>query len=291
LNQRDAAFIPRSGQKVVSVRPQNLGLGMRVYLDKDLTLQLIHAIHGDLDQFTVAWEEKCQEKPEFPKAKQRSTIYRWIADGVPGVKETKVDWSVEKMDLNIFGICSLLDIDPFCIFDFKRNGYFSAFPIIRQAIYRGARALGGLSPIFEMFKPGDEWPSDQIAQVCYGRKWFVAHLTNAEDWENLNYILVKAKFTRHPENSPRAVHISYRRTIASDTMWRYYGLVVLKGTKLRLYNESGGYQEMDAENCDEIRFRTYYGGRPVIWRIASLHEFTVSTEYPFNDSTVIGFKW
>lgn len=264
---------------------------MRAYLDKDLTLQLIHEVHGGLDELAAAWEERYEEQPGFPEPKQRSSIYRWITDGVPGRTGAKIAWVENKRDLQIFGLCALLDVDPLCIFDFHRNGYFSRFPIIRQAIYLGARALGGLSPIFEMFKPGDEWPSDQIAQACYGRKWFATHLTNVQDWENLNYILVKAKFSRHPGSIPRAVHISYRRTVDSDTMWRYYGTVILTGTKLQLYNESGGHQEMDAASPDEIRFRTYYGGRPVIWRIASLHEFTVSTEYPFNDATVIGFKW
>jgi len=42
---------------------------------------------------------------------------------------------------------------------------------------------------------------------------------------------------------------------------------------------------------DEIRFRTYYGGRPVEWRVVSLHEFEISKEFPFNDMKTIGFNW
>lgn len=264
---------------------------MRAYLDKDLTLRLIHEIHGGLDEIAAAWEERHDELRGFPEPKQRSSIYRWITHGVPGRTGAKLAWVENKRDLQIFGLCALLNVDPLCIFDFHRNGYFSRFPIIRQAIYLGARALGGLSPVFEMFKPGDNWPSDSIVQACYGRKWYATHLTNANDWENLNYILVKAKFAEKPGSFPRAVHIAYRRTVDSDTMWRYYGTVIHIGGMLKLYNESGGYQEMDAVYADEIRFRTYYGGRPVIWRIASLHEFSVSTEYPHSDIKTIGFQW
>jgi hypothetical protein len=74
-------------------------------------------------------------------------------------------------------------------------------------------------------------------------------------------------------------------------MWRYYGTVLSVDSKLELYTESGDYQSMRQMSEDEIRFRTYYGGRPVVWRVASLHEFIMEMEFPFNDMRTIGFNW
>lgn len=74
-------------------------------------------------------------------------------------------------------------------------------------------------------------------------------------------------------------------------MWRYYGTVLAIERKLELYNESGDYQFMEQVEDDEIRFRTYFGGRPVEWRIVSLHEFSVEKVFPYNDMTTIGFNW
>jgi len=74
-------------------------------------------------------------------------------------------------------------------------------------------------------------------------------------------------------------------------MWRYYGTVIAVDGQLILYNESGGHQEMRQAENNEIRFRTYYGGRPVEWRIAGLHDFSTELEMPYNDMNTIGFNW
>jgi hypothetical protein len=74
-------------------------------------------------------------------------------------------------------------------------------------------------------------------------------------------------------------------------MWRYYGTVIAVDGRLDLYNEAGGHQHMPQADKNEIRFRTYYGGRDVEWRVASLHEFSADFEFPFNDMSTIGFNW
>jgi hypothetical protein len=143
----------------------------------------------------------------------------------------------------------------------------------------------------EMYRPGDNWPSDAIADACYGRRWFASEFTNADGWMTTDYILVKVCFSEEVGSQPRAVHVAYRRVHAPDTMWRYYGTVTAVDGRLELFNESGGHQNMKQVANNEIRFRTYYGGRAVEWRVASLHAFSVELELPFNDMDTIGFNW
>jgi hypothetical protein len=74
-------------------------------------------------------------------------------------------------------------------------------------------------------------------------------------------------------------------------MWRFYGTVISLGDKLELYNEGGYHRDMPSLGKGKICFRTYFGGRPVEFRIVSLHDFDYSLTCPFNDKSVIGFEW
>jgi hypothetical protein len=238
-----------------------------------------------------AWEAEAKERKEFGEPRQGQTIYRWVSDGVPVKGDFASADRSKHFDNQIFAFCSLLDVDPLAIFDYDRNGYFSSFAKIRQLIYMGSRWLGGLAPLLEMYRPADAWPSDQIAKKYFKRNWCSEEFTNEDYWKTTDYILLKIKFTIPVLSKPRAIHIAYRRVGVPDTMWRYYGTVTLVDSRLDLYNESGTHQSMRQVANDEIRFRTYYGGRPVVWRVASLHDFKLDREFPFNDMTTIGFNW
>jgi hypothetical protein len=142
-----------------------------------------------------------------------------------------------------------------------------------------------------MYGPANNWPSDEIARICHGRPWFVREFTNANYWHTYDYILIKAKFLEIVGSRPRAIHIAYKRVGVADTVWRYYGTVLAIDGYFQLYNESGDYQSMAQQELDKIRFRTYYGGRPVVRRIASLHNFAMESTFPFNAMDIIGFNW
>jgi hypothetical protein len=143
-----------------------------------------------------------------------------------------------------------------------------------------------------MYRPADTWPSDIIAQLCFGRGWCAHHLTNREEWNNSSYILLNPRFSDGKKQHPRAVHIAYRRIGVPDTMWRYYGTVLAIGGAIELYSESGRHQTAVQSDEDEVPFRTYFGGRPVEWRIASLHKFSMMDPvFPSNDDSVVTFTW
>lgn len=257
---------------------------MPIYLRQELTNHLVYEIHGGYDQIIAAWEDRSINETGYPEPIQRSSLYRWVAKGVPARRDG--------IDDRFFALCGLLDVDPLVLFDFKRNGYFDRFAKLRQAVYLGRAAIGGYGAIFDMYRPSDNWPSDLIAKKYFSRPWYAPkNLTNKNDWENTNYILIKANFTPTRKLLPRAVHVAYRRVDVPDTMWRYYGSVLSIDGKLELYTESGRFTKVQEFNAGEIRFRTYFGGRPVEWRIASLHEFERETEYPCHDQDIPTFKW
>lgn len=256
---------------------------MTILLRQDLVNRLVESIHGSYDVLAAAWEEHAAHQQDGLKSPSRSTLYRWVADGVPTLKDGS--------DHRFFTLCGLLDVDPLVIFDFKRSGYFSKFARLRQLVYFGRKSLGGIATLLDMYRPGDIWPSEAISLNCFGHGWRAHHLTNREDWDNSNYILLRSHFSDGRSNHPRAVHVAYRRHGVPDTMWRYYGTVLAIDKRVELYSESGTFQEFQQPHDNEIPFRTYFGGRPVEWRIASLHEFSLHSHYPSHEPTAVTFTW
>ena len=149
----------------------------------------------------------------------------------------------------------------------------------------------GLAPLVEMYVPSAQWPSDVIATLCYQRRWTRVEFTNEINWRSTDYALIRLKFTDPAYERPRAALIAYRRLDSPDTMWRFYGWVVGIDKRLSLYDEAGRFRSMDYADPDEIVFRTYFGGRPVEFRVASLHTFDFNIEFPYNDESMIGFEW
>lgn len=251
---------------------------MPIHLRTSIIQAIIKQRFGSFDAFAADWEDRAANSKGFPKARQRSSMYRWIKDGVPSQGD------------QVIGFCAMLDVDPMAVFDYEKNGYFSNFARIRHLIQLGLAHVGVFKPLYSVYRPGPIWPSDETARTCYGREWFASEFNNQEHWSDTNYCLIKVQFAEH-STDPRAAHIAYRRTDTADNMWRYFGTVVSIDGELRLYSESGAYQTMLEAIEGEVRFRSFYGGRPVEFRVASLHEFALDTEYPHNDKATIGFEW
>lgn len=258
-----------------------------VFLRADVVRRLVKIKGKSLESMAYDWEAlPGSDISGYPPAPSRSTIQKWVSNGFPSI-ETGASRN------QVLAFCAQLDVDPLAVFDYKRNGYFSRFSIIRKAIQRGMGAMGAFAPIYELLEPDEQWPSDGLAKSIWGHKWFAYEFDNQEQYQSMDYALVKVRFTKPVKGDPRAAHIAYRRwdTRDKDTMWRFYGTVIGIEDRLELYNENAVHMKTDRPDDDTIAFRTYFGGRKVQFRIASLHDFEIDIVFPFNDMSVIGFNW
>lgn len=249
-----------------------------IYIREKIASPLVEQIYGSFEGLVAEWESRASASRNFPRPRQRSSVYRWVKEGVPSRGD------------QIVALSALLDADPLCLFDYERNGYFRQFAAIRRKLQLGLAATGVLRPLFKVYMPGPHWPSNELIEVCYRRPWHGEEFDNAAHWRNRDYGLVRCAF-RDVVDAPRAVHIAYRRVGSPDTMWRFYGTVLAIDGQLELYSESGAFQTMDQTQPNEIRFRTFFGDRHVEFRTASLHAFDVHTDVPMNDRSTIGFEW
>jgi hypothetical protein len=252
---------------------------MPIHLRPPFVQDLVDSSFGDIDGMVAAWEHVASIRRGFPPSRQKSTLYRWLKEGLPSRGE------------EIVAFCALLDVDPLTLFDYRRNGYFSNFAKIRVYLQRGLAAAGVFSPLYRMYRPGPYWPANDIARRCYDRDWFGVEFDNGDNWRTSEYVQVKARFNEPTNSHPRAIHIAYRRLNSPDTMWRFYGTVIAIGERIELYSEGGAFKDMVRAEPQTIPFRTYFGGRPVEWRVASLHGFELTTHFPCEDESIVSFEW
>jgi hypothetical protein len=248
----------------------------RLFLDSGIVEELIRDKFGSVDGLVGHWSV---DSSNDGKSRERAAVYRWLQQGIPAKEGT------------IFSFCALLDADPVSLIDYNRIGFFSKFYQIRKAIQIGLLSKGPISPIYEMYMPSREWPSNLIASKYYGRNWHTVDFDNKDFANEGQYALIEAIYPQDITKSVRCIHISYRRTKPKEEMWRPYGWVVRFSNNLRLYSESGDYQTCRALEPNNIKFRTYFGGRAVEFRLASLHAFEYQKHYPVSPDGSIGFEW
>lgn len=246
----------------------------RLFLDQRLTASLIESRFGSVDGLVTDWST---ENPLL--SRERASIYKWMTQGVP------------TNDDALFGFASILDVDPVSIIDYQKLGFFSKFYQLRRTIQLGFHTAGPIPSLLKMYEPSKEWPTDWLAMKYFSRNWTRFEFNNEVCWNEGKYALIRVVFRQVIEETPRTVHISYRRTQPREEMWRPYGWVIQDKSLARLYAESGDFQSEPPQCRNEIHFRTYFGARSVEFRLASLHDFTCEIEYPSDCSSRIGFDW
>jgi hypothetical protein len=260
---------------------------MPIHLRRELVDHLIKQHFENVDGLVDEWERRAKAESNYPEPRNRTTLYKWLKDGIPAPRG-------ESRHL-VFALSGLLDTDPLAVLDYDKNGFFSNFTQLRMLLYTLVdRAIGrgvtNFAPLLDMFKPGPSWPDDAIAQRFFGRLWFWHEFDNAGHEKSADYGLIKVRFTKPQDYPIRTALIAYRRRESNDKMWRFYGIVNLIGNRLELYNEGGVHWPMDCRETGEIWFRTSFGHRPVEFRLVSLHEFAYEAAIT-DDMSIIGFDW
>jgi hypothetical protein len=266
----------------------------RLYFRKDQIDLVLDELGKTAETVAYDWAPPDgKSDPDFPPAPGRSTSYNWKNEGFPSINKYRRGSEVNPKFYQAVAACGQIDVDPLAVFDLERNGFASRFSKLRKAIQHGLGGLGAYAPLFELYEPDEVWPSSALAKRFWGRDWFAHVFSNENEYQSDDYGLVKIRFTQAPENLPRAVHIAYRRwdTRDQDTMWRFYGTVRRVQNQVELFNEGGVHQLMKRRPCCDLEFRTFFGGRKVEFKIASLHQFETEIVFPCNDMGIVGFNW
>lgn len=253
---------------------------MTVPIDRGRLQGLIDQRYGSVDQLAADWRARYEAEPSaITKPRDRSSIYRWLDDGLPAKKDA------------LYGFCALLDVDPIGIIETGRAFVEENFAKERRAFQMSDKRDTLLAPFRAVYLPSWRWPNASLVRHHFRRDWFVDNFSHeAEDVLNVYAALTFRLKVPLPDEHPRVFHFAYQQKHAIDRLWRPYGVIIAYRDRVRLIAESGNWQEA---TCDGFRdcaiVETFFGPRPTLFRVASLHAFTTQIEAPSTAQNVVRF--
>lgn len=245
---------------------RHAGRAVAIPIKRELVRSLIKRRFGSVDGLAAEWEERLSRGTQAAgRARDRSTIYRWLERGLPSNKD------------DLFGFAAVLDVDPVALLDIDGGAIAERLPKERRWFQTGLAHLSALSPLWPIYTPGPHWPSTDIAQHYYGRPWRTEHFTHDATKHTNIYAAVHLTAEGDVEPYlPRTYHFAYRRLGATDQMWRPYGTVMGYDGDSQLISESGDYQVVaDEQSPKTVVVETYFGPGAAEFRVASLNAFCI----------------
>ena len=253
---------------------------MAAYVNAPLIRALIAERFQSVDELEVEWEERVRSGAQrLGRARDRSTVYRWIDRGLPAKRD------------DIFGFAAVLDIDPVALLDLEGEQVQPRFAEERRLFQLGLTHLSPLSPFWSLYTPGAHWPSPEVARNYFGRAWCAQEFSHGPATIANVYAAVNLQSIVEPGSvAPRTYHFAYRRSGARDGMWRPYGTVIGYRQEVCLISESGDFQKRpDERSSGAVVAETYFGQGPADFRIASLHDFDCSVQAPSSEPAAVRF--
>lgn len=238
-----------------------------------LNTTLVDAIRRErfetINDMLAEWEHRVETKKQRQgQARSKATVHRWLADGFPSNQD------------DIFGFAALLDVDPIGILNIDREYVSRQFGIERRLFQLPDPHKSPLSPLWPIYFPGPSWPNDELTQTYYGRSWCAREFVHdASVCSNVYAAVHLAPTADIPPHAPRVFHFAYRRTNASDRMWRPYGTVIGLNGEVCLISENGDYERITDERSPEtVVVETHFGPGSAEFSVASVHTFEITKQ-------------
>ncbi|HEX9294842.1 MAG TPA: hypothetical protein VF881_03380 [Polyangiaceae bacterium] len=201
----------------------------------------------------------------------RSTVTRWISsDGSHFPRDEE----------RILALAGALDVDPTALWTFDTD----TFPVLWPKITRAARTgkwsglLTPLSFLRHFAEPADEWPPQPVANRFFEREWVVHELVHdprngANFYQN---ILLRPEAM--PTKFPVVWHFAFCHTgNVHRREWKPFGFVKREAERVTLFNDWGITDQASCSPTDqETVVQTWYGPGAAVFRVASLHPFSLS---------------
>ena len=194
----------------------------------------------------------------------RATVYRWLDGGFP------------RGQAHYLQLCKLLDVDPFCLLQPGRDdpiGTANRLIYAFQNDHWKPRAAITFIKSFMGRQPA--WPPADIAQTHFCRPW---HTVDFEHKGNKSeYAVIRLESPRQTQAArPQVFHFAFRHHSYFGGRWLQYGLVIRGDADVRLVHINGHIQRYAVhEPVEPTHVETYFGDGPAIFRVASLHSFTL----------------
>ena len=214
----------------------------------------------------------------------RSTVTRWLSsDGSHFPRDEE----------RILALAGALDVDPTALWTFDTQ----TFPVLWPKVLRAARTgkwsglLTPLSFLRHFTDMADQWPPHAIAERFFGRDWFVHEFVH-DPHLGANFY---QSMVVHPDTTrakfPVVWHYAYRH--GGDfhrTEWKPFGFVKREPERVTLFSEWPMTDEARCAGADQpVCIKTWFGQGAAVFRVASLHPFSLKLEKESPDLPTVRF--
>jgi hypothetical protein len=205
----------------------------------------------------------------------------WRGDDVPD-RSTIERWEKGQLPRNsdrLLQLAACLDVDPIAILDLPTGN----IEIVAERMMNMVQGVVG-SPASLKFSRQllgrlRHWPPADLACEYYGRNWFAREFQHDASirqnyYETMEIIGEPAKDGARPQ----VFHFAFRHPRRFAGRWLQYGFVRIDGRRVSLWHIDGHNERYDRASLSEpARIRTWLGPSSVTFRIASLHDFELTT--------------
>lgn len=249
----------------------------KIRLNGELLARFIRdECEGKVERFLDIWASRQDLRPDgAPDVPNRSTVYRWIRGTVP-LGKNKDEFP---------RLCGVLDVDPFCMLVPEGGDPANAAQFLLRSFQLNRWDPPALSFIADFFGRQAVWPPKQLAREHFGHSWFVEEFEHDPQRRANYYPLIEIVGDLEVTASrPQLFHFAYRERDLFGGRWLEYGFVTRQGQCVQLLHINGHAESYLTDTPDEpSRVETWFGPGPAIFRIASLHPFSVKVNDPDED--------
>lgn len=261
---------------------------MAVPIASQFCRDLVKQRWGSVDQMALGWRESIAEgQMAESEAKDRASIYRWLARGLPNKAG------------DIFGFCAMLDVDPLVLVDIESQDFRDAIPRERALFLANLSALSRISSLWPLVKPAVHWPDAAISNDYYRRTWSTFRFDHKADTHAncAAHIRLRLVDGEAEEYAHRVFYFAWRRQGSPDQHWRPYGILRKRGRDTMIATEAGD-MNIGEDNRPgtsrvgpngEIDVETWFGPNPAEFKIACLHPFTAQVTAPSRARNALTF--
>lgn len=232
---------------------------------------------GGIPELRARWTENAAKRGEGDgEPPHRATIHRWLKGQMP---RTSADFLT---------LCGLLDLDPISLLNIPSAALDR---MVRTYVARRWDPPA-LDFVDGFLGRRSEWPPTALAREYFGRTWFVQEATHTAR-QRTNYyatLRIALQDVALPEG-PFVYHVAFRHTDLFGKRWLQYGWVLRDNRFVQLRHVNGHADMCEVPHPDShVRFQTWFGPGAAVFRVASLHSFSMSVEdSEVFDSPVVRF--
>lgn len=236
---------------------------MTIRLDGKLVKSLIDQA-GGVGKFLEAWSRLSVDGEDEV---DRATIFRWCQGQLPKNRQ------------RLMRLAALLDVDPFALICISEGDIATAIDDILEFVQHGRAMPAPIQLAREFFGRRREWPPLVVARELVNRPWEIREIVH-DPMLRMNYYAVfeLASEEQQDRSRPQVLHFAFRDPNAFAGRWLQYGFVVRNGKQVELRHINGHHQVIALPRADDpVHVETYCGPGPGVFRVASLHRFSLRT--------------